>query len=54
MRVYSLTEMTAVPQLRRFVFTNSEEESGGVLEVTVRERRLWRDQVCLGGVEGAR
>ena len=33
MMLYSLTEMTAVPPLRRFVFTNWDEEADGVLDL---------------------
>jgi hypothetical protein len=33
MMLYSLTEMTAVPPLRQFVFTNWDEEADGVLDL---------------------
>jgi hypothetical protein len=37
MMLYSLTEMTAVSPFRRFVFTNSDEEADGVLELVALE-----------------
>ena len=37
MMLYSLTEMTAVPPLRRFVFTNWNEEAEGVLDLVALE-----------------
>ena len=33
MMLYSLTEMTAVPPLRRFVFTNWDHESDAILDL---------------------
>lgn len=37
MMLYSLTEMTAVPPLRRFVFTNWDEEAEGFLDLVAVE-----------------
>ena len=37
MRLYSLSEMYAMPPFRRFVFVNSDEDSKSQLEVVARE-----------------